>query len=253
MVKENEFQELMALAKEILENDTPYSRNRAVIDSLFNPKAILLPYEQIVYIRLSVIDSFYSTNMNMHIGGLENLANSIIEISTNDEELKIKIREYKEKLSQKEIANLFEGKYGKGQPAKARSLISKYFYFVMKHQFPIEDNLLKDYINEIAEYFNLDLDFHPHSKFDSKSNLIKLLLNFKDIDRKYDSFDNFVWLYGKIREQSFSLITNDAGSKKITKQNVSIKLKNFWNHCDKIRKQYEKSHPKQNENDDKEV
>ena len=62
MAKEMEFRELMALAKDVLENDTPYYRNRNVIDALFKLKPDL-PYQEIVYVRLAVIDSFYSKNM----------------------------------------------------------------------------------------------------------------------------------------------------------------------------------------------
>ncbi|MBP5440883.1 MAG: hypothetical protein J6Y14_08245 [Fibrobacter sp.] len=250
MAKEISFQDFMVLAKEVLENDTPYSRNRNAIDSLFNMN-VGLPYKQTVFIRLAVIDSLYSTNMNKHIGGLENLANSINKISNNDEELKIKIRKYKVKIkdckekNQMDVEFLLDGKYGKGQhAAKARSLISKYFYFLMKHQFPIEDNLLKNYINEVDEYFKLNLDFHPYSKCEDKSNLLVKLLKFEKIDGQYDSFDNLVWLYGKIREGSFSLISNDAGSKRITKKNASERLKVFWILCDRIKRLYEKNHPK---------
>lgn len=243
MAKKINFQDFMVLAKEVLENDTPYSRNRDAIDSLFKVKENL-PYKQMVFIRLSIIDSLYSTNMNKHIGGLENLANSIGRISDNDEELKIKIRDYKKSLVQTDIKKLLDEKYGNGQPAKARSLISKYFYFLMEHQFPIEDNLLKDYINEIDEYFNLGLDFHPYSNCEDKSNLLTKLLRFEKIDGQYDSFDNLVWLYGKIREKSFSLISNDAGRRRITKKNAPEKLNKFWNLCDEIKNLYEINHPK---------
>lgn len=241
MAKEIKFQKMMALAKEILENDTPYSRNRDVIDTLFKMN-FDLPYKQIVFIRLTVIDSLYSTNMNKHIGGLEKLANCICEISDNDEELKTKVKKYKEKQNQTDVGWLLEEPYGNGRPAKARSLISKYFYFLMEHRFPIEDSLLKVYINEIDEYFSLGLDFYPYSKCEDKSDLLMKLLRFEKIDGQYDSFDNLVWLYGKIREKSFSLISNDAGCKIITKENASERLKNFWNFCDEVKNRYEKNH-----------
>ena len=138
MAKEIKFQDFMELAKEILENDTPYLRNRDTIDSLFKTN-VDLPYKQLVFIRLAIIDSLYSTNMNKHIGGLEKLTNCICKISNNDEELKTKVKEYKKKIrtcekkqNQTDVEWLLKEPYGKGRSARARSLISKYFYFLQE-------------------------------------------------------------------------------------------------------------------------
>ena len=111
MAKEMEFRELMALAKDVLENDTPYYRNRNVIDALFKLKPDL-PYQEIVYVRLAVIDSFYSTNMKKHIGGMDELAKVIADMSEDDDDLKKKISQYKMSLNQPDITDLFEKSFG---------------------------------------------------------------------------------------------------------------------------------------------
>lgn len=201
------FQDAMDLAKSILENNTPYTRNRNLIDSLFK-KQKNWSYREIVYLRLAVIDSLYSTNMNKHVGGLEDLAETIVGKSCNDEDLKQKIAEHKKSHIHPDITEVLETKYGNPE-AKASSLVSKYFYFLTGHKFPIEDKLLKAYVSEVVAYFGYkDFNYHQYSKNDDKSDLIKKLLAFEPIQERFDAFDNLVWLYGKLKEKSISLITN---------------------------------------------
>ncbi len=241
MAKEKEFRKLMALAKEVLENDTPYFRNRNVIDTLFKLKSDL-SYQETVYIRLAIIDSFYSTNMKKHVGGMEELAKAIVNISKDDNDLKKKISQYMKSLNQPYIEGLFETPYG-NPSAKAPSLISKYFYFLTEHNFPIEDSLLKENVNKVLEFFGFE--FPTHSKNEHKSTLIMDLLGFKPIKGLYSSFDNLVWLYGKLSKNSFSLIIDNVKKKDSTqiKRTASKKLKEFWSFADKITEAYNKNHP----------
>lgn len=243
MAKEKEFRELMALAKEVLENDTPYFRNRNVIDSLFKLKSDL-SYREIVYIRLAVVDSFYSTNMKKHVGGMDELAQAIADRSKDDDELKEKISQYKESLKQSDIKDLFETSFGTPS-AKAHSLISKYFYFLTEHNFPIEDSLLKENVNKILEFFGYE--FPVHSKNEHKATLINDLLKFEPIRNNYSSFDNLVWLYGKLSKNSFSLIMDNIKEKdsKLAKQIASKGLKEFWAFVDRITEEYNNNHPNQ--------
>ena len=239
MAKEKELQKFMVLAKNILEDGTPYSRNRKVIDSLFKIKSDL-SYREIVYIRLAVIDSFYSTNMKKHVGGMENLAKAIVNISKDDDDLKDKINEYKTSLEQTDIKALFETSYG-SPSARASSLISKYFYFVTEHDFPIEDSLLKENVNRVLNFFGYN--FPQHSKNEHKTTLIRDLLEFQPIKGCYSSFDNLVWLYGKISRESFSLVMDNVKDKDSAKakQNASKELQKFWTFADEITEMFKEN------------
>ena len=128
-----------------------------------------------------------------------------------------------------EIAELFANKYGirkNGTNAgSAQSLISKYAYFITNYKFPIYDNLVQIAFPLIANKFpSLKLSNLP-KKFEysyfqqiSELNIVSNINNF-------DTLDNLLWLFGKLKEGSFSLILNKDKYKKLVEQiNITDKM-----------------------------
>lgn len=193
-------QEVAKLSFRILHGDTQYSIDKNIIDSIFkNTKNI----EGKELIRLTVIDSFYSTNMTLRIFGLYDLAENIKSIG-DDDSIKIEVEKY---LENKEnlIENLFTSKYGLHKNGKsaglARSLVSKYLYFLLGHEFPIEDSLVRKYIRPIVKHFKINIKHND--------NVIILLNDICKIHNiSIDEMDTLIWLFGKIVSGSFSLILN---------------------------------------------
>lgn len=223
---------LRNLAERILTNNTSYSRNRSIIDKFFKEDSfdVSLPklsYADKIYVRLTLIDSFYSTNMTKHYEGLRDLAEMISKKTKDDSDLRAKIDMYKECLKQPELDNLFESSYG-NPASQAPSLISKYFYFVTNHNFPIEDRLVRKNIKKFLKIFGREIDFQPYSKDDESSNLIKCLLKLDIAKESFSAFDNLVWLYGKISNKSYSLILKGKGFEKAGELNGDVnKLRTY--------------------------
>ena len=98
-----------------------------------------------VKLRLHLIDSLYSTQMNKRYYGLEELAESIAQY--NDEALILETHNLLNGQNSEILGALFTGKYGYNsvgqKQKKAVSLISKYLYFLTNYQFPIYDSLVK--------------------------------------------------------------------------------------------------------------
>ena len=95
-MKLEEIKEMANLAEEILKS-TPYSEDKTDIRKFFE-KDFGFSYQEIVKIRLTVIDSYYSTNMSMRYYGIKELEERITEknFSSSDNELKRKIELFKE-------------------------------------------------------------------------------------------------------------------------------------------------------------
>ena len=184
--------------KSLMDEKTIYKENREFIKSIFKKIDDKL-------IRLTILDSFYSTQMSKRLYGLNDLAAKINEIG-NDDDLKEEVKKFKQDKSNK-IDNLLKAKYGiykNGNPAgNARSLISKYIYFAIDYDFPIEDTLVKENVNIVLEYFE-------EKKIDTKKDILKELIKFCDKNHfKYSEFDNLLWLFGKIKKGSLSFICKE--------------------------------------------
>lgn len=200
-----------SLANKILNNETRYKTNKAIISEVFtmnNPNK--------VQFRLTVIDSYYSTQMSKRLYGIEDIANELVKYS--DEFLKLEIAKFLQNPTEGIIKELFNKSYGFDKEAKnakkAISLLSKYFYFLSECQFPIYDtlgkisyNLLKnnDYITSQAltdeNYFELMIALNQSSTI-------------KDLEK----LDNLLWLLGKIKEGSFSILMDKSKYETIVKQ-----------------------------------
>ena len=198
------------LANDILEKSNDYIKSKKLIYSFFEIKEKSLTLEK-VKLRLTIIDSIYSTNMSRRLFGINELANKILDLSElNDDILIAKINTFISNPSTKdEISKIFLEPFGidkKGKPnGHATSLISKYFYFLVEFQFPIYDSLVKDNLPTInkkiyaVEDLILDKDrikyFQDIIEFNKKSQI-----------NDFNKLDNMCWLFGKINRGSFSLI-----------------------------------------------
>ncbi len=207
------------LAHEILNDNTPYLRQKQSIKIFFDNNIQFNNYQNCLEVRLSLIDAFYSTNMAKRLYAIQDLTQRILNITEDEEILRNKFIQY---ISGEEhsIQNLFDSEYGinrigEESERKAVSLISKFAFFITNYQFPIYDSLVRENILEIIEKDAID----NQTLFANNNNhritsrqlrtdyfgtlrFINVNLNIND----YDKLDNLCWLYGKIVNASYSLI-----------------------------------------------
>ena len=206
-----EIKEYSNLAFEILQLIPSYIRSKNIISDLFKTSRSDR-FETIIF-RLTIIDSYYSTQMNKRFFGLEDLAEQINKTSGDDRALQVMCYEFlSNPTGENGINKLFNGKYGKRKTGhdggQAASLISKYLYFLNEYEFPIYDNLAKISYPLIKKKYP-ELNIQDLKKgFDySYFNSIKRLNLVTEIN-SYNKLDNLLWLIGKLVEGSLSLILN---------------------------------------------
>lgn len=229
-----ELKEFIKLSVNVLKDKTPYIEQKNLISDIFEETENIL-------VRLTIIDSLYSTQMNKRLYGLDDLAN---EIGNKDWDKEI--QNFKDNKPN-EISALLDKKYGIKKSGRefgqARSLISKYIYFATNYNFPIEDRLVKKVLNAVLKcfgYSEIDMD---------KNDILRELIIFCDNKEiKYSDFDNLLWLLGKIKEGSLASIVDKEKYEKIIEklelsdiakskdfdEKMAEKLKNI-NEIDKIK------------------
>jgi len=187
--------EKIELAKAVLKNEAcGYYKNKELIEKLFKD-SFKDDNKNNILLRLTVIDSFYSTNMQKKYFAIEEIARELIAYNIKSDDFKSFI-----KKGNDSVKDIFEKKYGFGKPTSrqsgakgAWSLISKYAYFLTGKQFPIYDKFVKDMIC-------------PGSSvgFD------KFINHFREKNiSDYDGFDNYAWLCGKIKNGSMYLVLGE--------------------------------------------
>lgn len=225
-------------AANILRNNTKYQIDKNIIKAIFSETANL---EDKVIARLSVIDSFYSTQMNKRLWGIEEISAAINNLSEDDNKVKNLAIEFVDNPTvESKIFDLITKEYGckkNGQPfGKASSLLTKYLYFITNYQFPIYDSLVRTSYRDLQRRFpdfnlsnlldDCDINFFHSTK---TLNSVSLIMN-------YDLLDNFLWLYGKIRKGSFSLmfqqdiylrLVNLAGVNSLTSNAIDQAIRNY--------------------------
>lgn len=198
-----ELREKSELANRILENDTPYLKDKNRIYSLFLSESTSFT-QDIVEQQLTIIDSYYSTNMSKRYYGIEQVAESIVKVSNNLKELELIFSNYKvNPHDYPPITKLFDANYGYTKIGKefghARSLISKYAYFVTHFNFPIYDSIVKEV------YQSLHDKKLPEKEFPDFLMAMQQLLISSNVEN-YNKLDNLLWLVGKILRGNYSLI-----------------------------------------------
>jgi len=202
-------QNLSFIAKNILEpndKETPYSENKNMIDFLFIKTN---DWKEKENIRLTIIDSKYSTNMNMRMYGINDISKKLVCFNDHDllenAEIFLKNINSLDKNINNPILALFLGSYGihKGDvnsKESALSIISKYLFFLTKHKFPIFDSLVQQSLWQLFEY-------PKKSDFYTFFENICYINNECNINN-FDILDNLLWLWGKIEKGNYSLILN---------------------------------------------
>ena len=246
MCVEKRKQEIKDLLQRISNYDsakdkTGYYQDKKNIKSLFESTRNGLD-ESKIRIRLTVLDSMYSTQMRMRPYGLEDLTKAIWEKCHKNNGAKLKEtltaiaagKELDNDDEAKEIYNLFCGKYGvEGNNAQAVSLISKYFYFETGYKFPIYDSIVREYLPILYKYCGSEI---PRKKANEQNtdDIIKRYIKtinefFTNVIRyydewRYDSLDHLLWVVGKILRGNLSLVLEASDYKKITERDEYKKI-----------------------------
>lgn len=230
----SDLKEKAELAFEILESNTGYSKGKLIIKGFFENNDKLT--KEIIEKQLTLIDSYYSTNMARRYYGIEEIAEFMISNITNSkEELKKRFIEFaKEPHNDYKIKDLFNNHYGykkTGEPfGKAISLISKYAFFITDFNFPIYDTIVREVYPNLTGYY---IDENNFLDFILKT---RELLEQSNISN-YNKLDNLLWLIGKINRGNYSLILD-----KEKYINLVSKIKGIKNQksedVDKIIKKY---------------
>lgn len=194
-------------AQKILDQETKYIKDKRIISKLFK---LSEPLTDKTLIRLTLIDSFYSTQMNKRYFGIEELSESINQISDNDDNLTSIVIKFLNGDFDNEISSLLLKNYGitksGKQSNKAPSLITKYLYFLTGYNFPIYDRLVIKSYNSLKEKYSF---YKLPSLPDSCNGEFFIALNHLNKVTEihnFDLLDNFLWFSGKILDGSFSLI-----------------------------------------------
>lgn len=236
----NTLQKMADLATVILnESNTNYYHHKKLIEKIFNETNGDDLND--ILIRLTIIDSFYSTNMSKSNNGIEEIAEEIIKYE-NDLTIVKECKEFLKDCSNDFVMEcnmytLFNKKYGcnksdivkkeveKDDGNHAISLISRYLYFISNFKFPIYDDLAFDsYILIINNYDQLNLKLNKYG-VGSPNNLeiVKYFKNIIDLNessniQNFDKLDNFLWLIGKVKNGNYSFIVNKKEYKKMIKE-----------------------------------
>ncbi len=207
-----------------LEGGDAYSFDKHVISKLFantDEKGV-----DDILLRLTVIDSMYSTQMDKRYYGLADLANAMYALQKEkNRSLADMFTDFAKtpdaSMFDYSGGNLWGNNYGIGKDGKPKggavSLISKYAYFTTHYQFPIFDSIVCDEMLPILSKY-LDLQNNPLVKLDGKQrNLgkekmvrfvtkINKFISELDPSISYDTLDRLLWSVGKIMRGNLSLI-----------------------------------------------
>ena len=225
---------LLDVFKAFREESSPYLSDyyldKKAIESVFSNSFTAGSHLELVLIRLTLIDSMYSTQMRMRSYGLGELAETIT-IMGSDNELRSKFMSFlhnkdksvfsyrKSSMSlycdgaNQGFSNLFDEGFGIEKNVKSNkkawSLISKYASFLTRGDFPIYDSVVKEMIPKVWSLCGAKatppkasiLDSSMESYFDA----IDILKSNMGV-RSYNELDYILWHVGKILNDSFALI-----------------------------------------------
>ena len=210
----------------LIENE--YSIDKKIIEKVFS----LTEKREIqdILLRLTVIDSMYSTQMNKRYYALLELAeymhglNQIIPLPTLFSEYIKKEEKTDDMIGNDKFTMLFNNGYGYdksyNKSGTAVSLISKYAYFETHYNFPIYDSIVCEMYPRLWKYCGFDGEPKKltvkNKKFQTEGmktivsfiNAIDSLIEHLGGDISYDHLDRLLWFVGKIYRGNLSLIIN---------------------------------------------
>lgn len=215
-----------------------YHQQRFMINQIF-AKTTGNDYNQSsVMLRLIVIDSLYSTNAQYSYFSIEEMANNIVKLGTEEDATKYF---YNLVNGHKDTKHLFSTKYGIRKNlengCRQMSLMSKYAYYALLQDvnkyplgFPIYDSLAIAMYPKVCEKLainkkmfkkqthNSDLDENNITIEDyvSALNELRKVLFAKEGDtlfecrQQYDILDAYLWRMGKLDVGNYSLLLNKS-------------------------------------------
>lgn len=201
-----------SLAQEILHDDTPYLTAKSLISSVFM-RQIAERMRDAVMLRLTVIDSYYSTNMSKRYYGIDDIAGALADVGSADDTLRrcflSFLRQCKNGVEKEDpVGRLLNARYGLTKAAttskRAVSLLSKYAYFLCQYEFPIYDRLALDSCQLLARHCT-DLSL-PTVRLKEPTAFFREMSRLGDDLGSFDVLDNLLWLTGKVREGNLSLV-----------------------------------------------
>ncbi|MFA6617898.1 MAG: hypothetical protein WCT23_02380 [Candidatus Neomarinimicrobiota bacterium] len=194
-----EFKKRLKLVLEILE-DSPYTTQKKRIHELFD-KTNNSDFNDIM-LRLYVIDSCYSTQMNKRLFSFDDLSRLIEnEIEPRFINRKSDTSFIEENFNKRILLHPIGIDKEGNDKGHTFSLISKYLYFRSNFNFPIYDSLVRKELRR--EGFKINGQYPSVAYFKC---IFELCEKF-EID--YDDLDKYFWVCGKVRNGSLSLIIKD--------------------------------------------
>ncbi len=213
------YTDLIDLAREV-SNETRigYSSNKELIKKQFktNVSYNVNSNENVVsniYMRLSLIDYFYSTNMGRTFDSIYDMSKKINNIG-DVEKQKEHFNKFLKNPMDKETYedSIFSKQFGYRKKIKekngihAQSLLSKYAYFLLDGDYPIYDDLAKKSMEQL-----ISMKIKNIKSFYDQIKILKEELK----DNSYDDLDRLLWLLGKVKKGSYSLIINRENYEKL--------------------------------------
>ena len=211
---------ILGLIKEARRESSLYTSDKNAIATVFETIPDKYSYSSIL-VKLTIIDSLYSTQMGRRYYGLDELAGALHELHSccdlaENFRLLASGRMTKDGFAIKNgKSNLFEERYGIGKDGTdkgtAVSLITKYAYFETGGNFPIYDSIAREMYPKIWTYCGFDRKDCPNHKelleletFISAINKLKSLVAIDGLT--YDDIDRLLWTTGKIVRGNLSLV-----------------------------------------------
>ena len=200
-----------------------YRDHKAIIDELFSWSNQAYSIQSIV-LRLTVIDSFYSTNAAYSYFSIDEMAEKILSLGQESDAAGY-FASIANGDTNADNKGLFSEPYGirknLGEGSKQVSLLSKYAYFVLRQYpnqypkgFPIYDSLAEKIHPLLANYLGVSLDKRTdkddiHRYIANLDKIRRVLFDevslFKDV-QQYDILDALLWTMGKIGGGNLSLL-----------------------------------------------
>ena len=214
---------IKAIADGVL-NGSTYASNKRAISQLFGVTSE--EKEEDILLRLTVIDSMYSTQMNKRYYALEDLAKAMFTLKTEKGCSLAKLfTDFANAPKASKVdysgGNLFGNSYGIGKDGEEKgiaiSLISKYAYFTTDYQFPIFDSIVCDMLPRLSAYNGFSKpEIKGTNGADKMVSFVSEINSFISqcggvgFKVSYDSLDRLLWVLGKIERENLSLVLSKA-------------------------------------------
>lgn len=212
--------EILILIKEARNESSLYASDKNAIMTIFETIPDKYSYGSIL-VKLTIIDSLYSTQMGRRYYGLDELAMALCELHSSCNLADMFSLLARGKATREEFpihngkSNLFNEGYGIGKDGSdkgtAVSLITKYAYFETNGNFPIYDSIAREMYPRVWSYCGFEKKDCPSQKslleletFISAINKLKSLFDINGLT--YDDIDRLLWTTGKIIRGNLSLV-----------------------------------------------